>query len=156
NWKLDSSTAITSYPPETAAYTSGSPMLPRAAERRPAAVSIAASMVTAVVLPLVPVSPNQGAAPRPRSRQAGSGSEYTGLPAAIAARTTGVCGAYPGETTRSSTSSQTDAGGSSPSTTVAPASRSRSIVAVADRSSIATRAPNDSSTSAQAAPATPA
>jgi hypothetical protein len=77
SWKLDSSTASTSYvaaPGPGAASTSGSPMLPSAAVRRPAAVRIAASMVTVVVLPLVPVTASQGGAPGPRSRQASSGS----------------------------------------------------------------------------------
>jgi hypothetical protein len=75
SWKLDSSTASTSYAvPSSATSTSGSPMLPRGAVRRPAARRIAATMVVVVVLPFVPVTASQGGASGPRSRQASSGS----------------------------------------------------------------------------------
>ena len=54
--------------------TSGSPMLPTAAVRSPAAARIAASIVVVVVLPLVPVMASQAGAPSARSRHASSGS----------------------------------------------------------------------------------
>src|SRR5690606_23177059 len=108
---LDSSTASASYPGSSAANTSGSPMLPSAAVRSPAAVSIAASMLTVVVLPLVPVTASHGAARGPRSRHASSGSLYTSRPAAAAARGSGWCGGKPGETTSSSAPSNRPGGG---------------------------------------------
>jgi hypothetical protein len=62
SWKLDSSTASTSWSASTAS-SSGSPTLPAATVRSPAAPSTDASMRTVVVLPLVPVTASHGAAP---------------------------------------------------------------------------------------------
>src|SRR2546423_933756 len=124
SWKLDSSTASTSY---AVADTNGSPMLPRAAVRSPAAVRIAASIVVVVVLPLVPVTASQAGASGVRSRQASSGSLYTGSPAACAATTSARVRANPGETTTSDTSSSSRGGGSSASTTPTPAAWRTSV-----------------------------
>jgi hypothetical protein len=54
-----------------------------------------------VVLPLVPVTASQGAAPGPRSRQAISTSPTTSIPAAAAAANSGEEGFQPGEVTTS-------------------------------------------------------
>ena len=82
SWKLDSSTAMTSngWGSRTAS-SSGVPTLPALVARRPAARSMAASIWTVVVLPLVPVTTSQGAAPCwGRIRQASSTSPQTGMP----------------------------------------------------------------------------
>ena len=64
SWKLDSSTARTSYGSGcSTASSSGVPTLPALVARSPAARRIEASMLTVVVLPLVPVTVSQGAAP---------------------------------------------------------------------------------------------
>src|SRR3954467_5923813 len=63
SWKLDSSTARTSYDGSRPAVSSGSPRLPAATVRCPSAVNIDASIFTVVVLPLVPVTASHGAAP---------------------------------------------------------------------------------------------
>ncbi len=94
SWKLDSSTASTSYGSATASAT-GTPTLPTASARRPAARSIEVSIRTAVVLPLVPVSASHGAAPSGRSRQASSTSPITSIPASAAAASSGWCGGQP-------------------------------------------------------------
>ena len=82
SWKLDSSTARTSYGSGcSTASSSGVPTLPALVARRPAARRIEASMLTVVVLPLVPVTVIHGAAPtRGRIRQASSTSPQTGMP----------------------------------------------------------------------------
>ena len=74
--------------------------------RWPAAASMAASIFTVVVLPLVPVTASQSCRDPPgstgRSRQASSTSPMTGTPAAAAAASSGASGRHPGEvTTRS-------------------------------------------------------
>ena len=86
NWKLDNSTAITSYGSGCrTASRIGVPTLPALVARRPAARRMAASICTVVVLPLVPVIVSQGAAPsRARIRQASSTSPQTRIPAAAA------------------------------------------------------------------------
>ena len=58
------------------------PTLPALVARSPAARRIEVSICTVVVLPLVPVTVSQGAAPScARSRQASSTSPHTGMPA---------------------------------------------------------------------------
>src|SRR3954452_15873181 len=91
SWKLESSTASTSYGCGwSTASSTGVPALPTAADRYPAAVSIDASMVTVVVLPFVPVTASQGAAPvAGRIRQASSTSLQTGTPRPDASASTG-------------------------------------------------------------------
>src|SRR6516225_3791941 len=107
SWKLDSSAAMTGYGSgSVTASMTGRPTLPAAMLRCPAAVSMAASISTVVVLPLVPVTPSHSCRPPPgsagRSRQASSTSPITGMPAAAAAATSGLPGRNPGAvTTRS-------------------------------------------------------
>ena len=108
SWKLDSSTASTSYGSGcSTASSSGVPTLPALVARSPAARRIEASICTVVVLPLVPVTVSHGAAPtRGRIRQASSTSPQTGMPAAAAATSSGVVGRQPGEVTTSSVPSR--------------------------------------------------
>ncbi|SII94473.1 Uncharacterised protein [Mycobacteroides abscessus subsp. abscessus] len=102
SWKLESSIASTSSPGSRTASSSGVPMLPQARARSPAASSIDSSIVVVVVLPFVPVIASHFASLVPRMRQASSTSPMTGIPAAIAAASTGCSGFQPGEvTTRS-------------------------------------------------------
>ena len=86
------------------ASSTGVPTLPALQARSPAARRIDASICTVVVLPLVPVTVSQGAAPsRGRSRQASSTSPHTGMPVAAAAASSGWSGRQPGEVTTRST-----------------------------------------------------
>jgi hypothetical protein len=154
---LEISTASTSYAGSAVtADTSGSPTLPAATLRSPAACRIDWSMPTVVVLPFVPVTPSQGAAPGDRSRQASSGSPITSTPAATAAATSGWSGRNPGEATTRSAGTGVSA---SPSRTRAPRSRSRSAAIRSGSPSrsdtTVTSAPRASRTSATAAPVTP-
>ncbi len=88
------------------ASVTGRPTLPTAALRSPAAVRIACSICTVVVLPLVPVTASHGAAcAGSRSRQASSTSPQTGMPRSRAATSSGALGGNPGEVTTTSTSS---------------------------------------------------
>ena len=81
----------------------GVPTLPALVARSPAAVRIDASMLTVVVLPLVPVTVSHGAAPSwARIRQASSTSPHTGMPCAWAATRSWSWGGTPGEVTTSS------------------------------------------------------
>src|ERR1700710_2526652 len=90
SWKLDSSTARTSYAgTASTASINGSPTLPAATVDLPAAARIEASRPTVVVFPSVPVPPTQSPAPAGRSRQASSGSPMTSTPAAAAAASSG-------------------------------------------------------------------
>src|SRR5450631_908920 len=64
SWKLDSSTASTSYGSGcSTASSSGVPTFPALVARSPAARRMDVSILTVVVLPLVPVIVIQGAAP---------------------------------------------------------------------------------------------
>src|SRR5699024_138659 len=103
NWKLDSSTTMASYATGSiTAPTTGSPTLPTAATRSPAAPSMLATMRTTVVLPLVPVTASQGAGfSTGLSRQASSTSPHTGTPPRAAATKNGWPGRTPGEGTTS-------------------------------------------------------
>src|SRR5690606_1291565 len=107
SWKLDSSTANRSTGSVRTSST-GLPMLPHSALRRPSASSMACSIDVVVVLPLVPVTTSQrrGAPNRPAasSRQASSTSPHTGTPAAAAATSTGAVGGSPGLVTTSAKS----------------------------------------------------
>src|SRR3954451_18517920 len=91
SWKLDSSTAMTSNGSGcSTASRIGVPTLPALVARSPAARRIDASMFTVVVLPLVPVTVSQGAAPVfARIRQASSTSPQTGMPRAAASSSIG-------------------------------------------------------------------
>src|SRR4051812_18236995 len=169
SWKLDSSTASTSYGCGcSTASSTGVPALPTAAERSPAAASMAASIVTVVVLPLVPVTASHGAAPvAGRIRQASSTSLQTGTRAAAAPASTGWSGRQPGEVTTTSgacrsprpPTSGSAATASGPSRTSAPrvsrmTARSRwSGPSAASRTT--TRAPRSRRASAAAKPETP-
>ncbi len=134
------------------------PMLPAARVRRPAARSIDSSIRVVVVLPLVPVTTSQGAAPcARRNRQASSSSPQTGTPAPCAAAMIADSGESPGETTSRSTPSGRVS--PSPSRTVAPRT-SRTCARSCCRgpspaSTALTRAPSASSASAAANPAMP-
>src|SRR6185312_586642 len=125
SWKLDSSTASTSYGGSAVtASTTGRPTLPVATARSPAARSIDSSIRTVVVLPLVPVSASQGGGFGPRSRQASSTSPITSTPAAAAAVSSGASGRQPGETT----SRSVPAGGAcAPSAIATPSAASASV-----------------------------
>ncbi len=105
SWKLDSSTAMTSKGSGCrTASRSGVPTLPALVARSPAARRIEVSICTVVVLPLVPVTVSQGAAPScARIRQASSTSPHTGTPASAAATSSGWSGRHPGEVTTRST-----------------------------------------------------
>ena len=105
SWKLDSSTAMTSKGSGCrTASRMGVPTLPALHARSPAARRIDASICTVVVLPLVPVTVSQGAAPLGgRIRHASSTSPQTGMPAAAAAASSGWSGRHPGEVTTRST-----------------------------------------------------
>src|SRR6185312_7414878 len=154
SWKLDSSTASTSYGGSAVtASTTGRPTLPVATARPPAARSIDSSIRTVVVLPLVPVSASQGGGFGPRSRQASSTSPITSTPAAAAAVSSGASGRQPGETT----SRSVPAGGAcAPSAIVAPPAASAPVRVDAARSTTVTVAPSRSSTRAAASPDAPA
>src|SRR5450759_5411547 len=82
SWKLESSTASTSYGSGCrTASSSGVPTLPALVARSPAARRMDASILTVVVLPLVPVIVIHGAAPdEARMRHASSTSPQTGIP----------------------------------------------------------------------------
>ena len=61
NWKLDSSSTITSaFSPDNTYSESGVPMLPPVNTRRPCSLSMAEHRLVVVVLPLVPVTPITG------------------------------------------------------------------------------------------------
>ena len=154
SWKLDSSTASTSYGGSAVtASTTGRPTLPVATARPPAARSIDSSIRTVVVLPLVPVSASQGGGFGPRSRQASSTSPITSTPAAAAAVSSGASGRQPGETT----SRSVPAGGAcAPSAIAAPPAASAPVRVDAARSTTVTVAPSRSSTRAAASPDAPA
>ena len=94
SWKLESSTARTSYGSGSiTASTIGSPTLPQATVRSPPARSIASSICTVVVLPLVPVTASQGAGlSGSRSRQASSTSPQIGTPRSAACASSGAAG----------------------------------------------------------------
>src|SRR5215218_5597986 len=160
SWKLDSSTARTSYGSGcTTASSSGVPTLPAATARSPAACSIDVSIRTVVVLPLVPVSVSQGAAPsRRRIRQASSTSPHTGTPACWAATSSGWSGRQPGEVTTTSGRCGRRRVASSPRCSSTPRMRSsspRSPRSVRPSTTL-TRAPRWISVSAAANPLTPA
>ncbi len=165
SWKLESSTASTSYGCGwSTASSTGVPALPTAALRRPAAVSIAASMVTVVVLPLVPVTVSHGAAPvAGRIRQASSTSLHTGTPAPAAPASTGWSGRQPGDVTTRSAAPSPTAGRASaapaPRRTCAPrvsrmTARSR-WAGPSPASTTTTRAPRSTRASAAAKPDAP-
>src|SRR3954453_23041524 len=95
-WKVDGATGsgskggVPSAPRAVTTSTSGRPTLPAATARRPAACRTDSSIVTVVVLPLVPVTAYQGAGSAPAlRRQASSGSPTTSMPFPAAARSSG-------------------------------------------------------------------
>ena len=141
------------------ASVTGRPTLPTAALRSPAAVRIASSIWTVVVLPLVPVTHSHGAAVSgSRSRQASSTSPHTGMPRAAAWASSGAVGFQPGEVTTTSTSSGSVAVEPGPRRISAPSTWSR--VASSSRPSAfssraTTRAPRWVRLSAAAKPETP-
>ena len=172
SWKLDSSTASTSYgapaaspgpapeagpEPPTPATTStmGVPTLPTSIVRWPAASSMRASIRTTVVLPSVPVTASHGGASGPRSRHASSTSPITSTPVLTAASSSGAVGRQPGDVTTSSAS-----GGSvspSPSRRVTPGTAARVRRPSSSRASTrVTCAPRSASTRAAARPEIPA
>ena len=154
SWNDDSSTASASYGGSArTASTTGSPTLPVATARSPAARRIASSIRTVVVFPLVPVTASHGAAPAGRNRQASSTSPITSIPAAAAAASSGASGRHPGEVT---TSAVPAGGACAPSASTAPAAASVPVRSDATRSATVTRAPSPSSARAAASPDAPA
>src|SRR4051812_25485615 len=112
------------------ASASGSPTLPAATLRSPAARRIASSIWTVVVLPLVPVTASQGVSwSGSRSRQASSTSPQTGTPRARAWARSGASGFQPGDVTSRSTWSGRVAVTPAPSRTEAPRTSSSSALA---------------------------
>ena len=121
SWKLDSSTASTSYGGSAVtASTTGSPTLPVATARSPAARSIDSSIRTVVVLPLVPVSASHGAG---RAAQPPGQLDLADhLDAGRGGR--GAAAARPAASPATTTSSRCrPAAPSAPSASVAPAAR---------------------------------
>ena len=133
------------------ASSSGSPTLPAATVRSPAAASTRSSILTVVVLPFVPVRASHSGAPGRRSRQASSTSPTTSTPAAAAATSSGLSGRQPGLVTTSAVPS----GGALSASTRRPSARSGSA-----RSSLpsatTTDAPRSRRARAAAVPLTPA
>src|SRR5215469_6062221 len=133
SWKLDSSTATTGYGSGSVTTSRiGVPTFPAAMLRWPAAASMAASIRTVVVLPLVPVMASHCCRRPPgkvgRSRQASSTSPITSTPASAALASSGVSGRSPGEVTTRPVPGGTAAPGpscSGPSRTATPALASR-------------------------------
>src|SRR4051812_49080391 len=144
------------------ASTSGSPTLPAATLRSPAARRIASSIRTVVVLPLVPVTASQGVSwSGSRSRQASSTSPQTGTPRAAAWASSGASGRQPGEVMSRSTSPGRVAVAPSPRRMDAPSTSSSSARSARPSgpsvrsSSAVTVAPRCSRLSAAANPETP-
>src|SRR4051812_3837021 len=142
------------------ASTIGRPTLPQATVRSPAARSMASSICTVVVLPLVPVTASQGAGcSGSRSRHASSTSPQMGTPRSVACTSRGDVGVQPGEVTTRSTSAGSTAVDPAPTRTVAPRVSSRVACSrrspVSDSSSAVTWAPRKVRLSAAAYPETP-
>src|SRR5690606_10643977 len=164
SWKLDSSTAITSYGSGwRTASRIGVPTLPALQDRRPAARSTAVSICTVVVLPLVPVMVSQGAAPTARRRHASSTSPQMSMPWPAASASSGWSGRQPGEVTTRSIGSRgippTCSGPTRTSTPRMSRMRIRSISAELPAGSAPstriTLAPRSTRASAAAKPLTP-
>src|SRR5437588_4378575 len=156
SWKLDSSTASTRCPASSAS-TTGSPTLPQATASSPALRRMDSSMLTVVVLPLVPVTASQvgGCSHSRLIRQASSTSLITSIPAATAAASSGLSARQPGLVT---TRSVPSGGSVNPATSSAPALPTEA--SAASRCSAAsvtvTTAPWPSRASAAERPVTPA
>ena len=134
------------------------PTLPAAVDARPADRKIASSMSVVVVLPLVPVTHSQGAAPcAGRIRQANSSSPQMGISRCCAETMISAWGGIPGDTMYTSVSSGADE--LSPRRTSAPsisstAARSRCRSPLPESMTV-TSAPTSRSASAAANPAMP-
>ena len=97
-------TAVSSASSLSAMAENAVPMLPTAYERLPAALSMASMSMTAVVLPLVPVTAICSAR---QNDEASSSSLITRLPSRRASSTTSLVGGTPGLSTMRSQSANT-------------------------------------------------
>ncbi len=159
SWKLDSSTTSTSKPSGSrTASSTGVPMLPTGATRKPASRSMCAVSWVVVVLPFVPVTRIHSAARTlSRTRQASSMSPQIGMPRSTAARSHGWSGRRPGEASTSSASTIASGTTSRPASAIGTPSTPRIVRrSSSTRSATAvTDAPSSTSVSTAAKPVTP-